>query len=151
MRRAFTAGVAWSGFLLSVFTIISCHKLAPDTIAEGETCFRCRRVITDARLAAEMLNDRLPTKYKSPGCIARYIKGHPDEKMQVWVTDYASGVMIDPSYAWFVPFVMNDRTGERDYRAYLVRDAAERDAREVGVNPVRWSVVVDRANTNALF
>jgi hypothetical protein len=151
MRRAFTAGVAWSVFAISVFTFISCRTAAPETIAAGETCFRCRRVITDERLAAEMLNNNLPTKYKSPACIARYIKGHPTEDMQIWVTDYTSGVMIDPQYAYFVPFTINDKTGEHDFKAFLYKDAALREAKALGVGAVRWSVVLDKSNTNALF
>jgi hypothetical protein len=151
MRRAFTAGVAWGGFILTVFTIISCRTVAPESIAAGETCFRCRHVIVDARLAAEMLNDNLPTKYRSPRCLARYIKAHPGEDMQIWVTDYATGAMIDPAHAWFVPVLVNDTTGERDFRAYELRSVADRTAQALGTGAVRWSTVLDRANSDTFF
>jgi hypothetical protein len=151
MRRAIAAGAIWGLFVAAVFTIIGCRTNAPETIAAGENCFRCRRVIVDARLAAEMLNQRVPTKYRSPGCLARYVKGHPKEPMTVWVTDYPTGIMVRAERAWYVPVLLNDRTGEWDYRAFGRGDRAEAAANELGTGAVRWSVVVDRANTNALF
>jgi hypothetical protein len=151
MRRAVTAGTIWSAFLVVVFAIIGCRTNAPETIAAGENCFRCRRVIVDARLAAEMLNGRLPTKYRSPGCVARYVKAHQDEAMTLWVTDYPTGIMVRAERAWYVPILLNDRTGERDYRAYGRRDRAEAAAEELGTGAVRWRTVVDHANTNAYF
>jgi hypothetical protein len=145
MSRTSVTTIAWSTFLLVVFAVVGCRSLRPETIAAGETCFRCRHVIADARLGAEMLNGPLPTKYRGPNCLARYLKAHPDPHAQLFVTDYNSGALFDPARAWLVPVITNDRTGARDYRAYQARSAADAAARELHTSAVRWTTVMEQA------
>jgi hypothetical protein len=139
MRRTIITTLVWSTFIFVVLAVVACRSLKLPTIAAGETCFRCRHVIADARLGTEMLNGSLPTKYKGPRCMATYLKEHPDRDARLFVTDYNTGAMFNPERAWFVPVVTNARTGGWEYRAYRSRDAANAAAEELGVKTLRWS------------
>ncbi len=145
MRRTFVTGVTWTAFIFAVYLFLGFRPAPPDTIGEGEICFRCRGVITNGRLAAEMMDRNLPTKYRTAGCMAKYVKAHPGDTPRLYVADYVSGGLIDASRAWFVPVVVNDRTGQRDYKAFLSRQSAESLAAGLGVEAVRWPTVVERA------
>ena len=147
MRRTVLMATGWSGFILAVYLFLGFRPALPDTIGEGEICFRCRQVITHARLAAEMLDGSLPTKYRTSGCMARYVAEHPGTAARYFVTDYRSGTLIDAERAWFVPVLINDRTGERDYQAYLSRAAAEAMAGATDATAIRWATVVRRAQS----
>jgi hypothetical protein len=147
VRRTTLAAVIWSAFILVVWAVVGGRSIRPDAIAAGETCFRCRHAIPDARLAAEMLNGPLPTKYKGPGCLARYLKAHPDPDADLYVTDFTTGALFNPGRGWFVQVVVNERTGGREYRAYLARTVAEAAAREWHTTAIRWTALVERAES----
>src|SRR6266508_4878844 len=125
---------------------LSCSTIAPVKINAGDQCFRCRRTISDTRLAAETIQGGFVSKYRAPGCMAKYITAHPNEQTgAVFVTDYAKGTMIDPAKAFFVPVTVDERTGENDYQAFGVKADADRAAAELKTAPVDWATVLDRA------
>ena len=94
MTRGLAATLAWVFFASTVFLAVSCQR-APESIAEGEICHRCRRVITEDRLAGEILTPDVPLKYKAPLCMARFVVSTPlSERARVFVTDFATGAMI---------------------------------------------------------
>jgi hypothetical protein len=145
MSRGFVATLAWVFFASTVFLTVSCQR-APESIAEGEICFRCRRVITEDRLAGEILTPDVPLKYKAPLCMARFVVSTPlSDRARVLVTDFASGALIPADRAWYVPIVVDARTGEAEYRAYRMRKSAENAADELGVRTVRWDSVLAHA------
>ena len=76
MSRGMAATLAWVFFASTVFLAVSCQR-APESIAEGEICHRCRRVITEDRLAGEILTPDVPLKYKAPLCMARFVVSTP--------------------------------------------------------------------------
>jgi hypothetical protein len=124
----------------------SCSSIAPVRVNAGEQCFRCRRSILDTRLAGETIDrNGFVSKFRAPGCMAKYIAAHPDETGTVFVTDYATGTMIGPKAAVFVPFVVDSNTGESDYRAYRQLADAEAAAVALKATPVNWTTVLDRA------
>ena len=145
MRRTTIVASVWSAFILVVLTFVGVRPVSPDTIYEGDVCFKCRRAIDDTRLAAETLDRQLPTKYRTPGCMAAYVATDPSADTRFFVTDYLSGGLVGVDRAFFVPVLVNDRTGERDYRAYHSREAATAAAGELGVGVVSWTTVVERA------
>jgi len=136
---------------LIVLPLASCGSVAPVKVTAGDQCYRCRRAIADERFAAEIVAGTFVEKFRAPGCMAKYIVEHPDDRGTVFVTDYTTGKMVAPEDAFFVPLTVNANTGERDYRAYGRRDRAEAAAAELGTGAVRWTTVVDRSNTNAYF
>ena len=149
MRRTLLTATGWTAFIFAVYVFLGFRPVPPQTIGEGEVCFKCRRVITDARLAAETMDRNLPTKYKTAGCMAAYAASHPGGGSKHYVTDFASGGLIEAERAFFVPVVINDTTNERDYRAYYSHGMANIAAQVLGVGVLRWDGVVERARSRA--
>jgi hypothetical protein len=147
MRRTLIIASGWFAFLAVVYVVLGVRPLLPDSIGAGEICYRCKRVIADARLAAETMDGNLPTKYRTVGCMATYVAAHPYSGSRHYVTDYASGALIDADRAYFVSALINDTTGEHDYRAYLSRVSAQEVALVLGTDVIRWSAVIARART----
>jgi hypothetical protein len=88
---------------------------------------------------------RAPFPFRTPACLARYIKGHPDQPVTaLFVTDRTSGKMVVAADAWFVPTVIpvpNRKFGENDYAAFATK--ADADAFRSGSAPaIRWAQVV---------
>jgi hypothetical protein len=131
---------------LASLALISCTAtIAPVKINAGDQCFRCKRIIADTRFATEQIQGGLTSKYRAPGCMAKYLVGHPEEGGTLFVTDYATGKMIPPAEAIFVPILLDPNTGESDYRAYKDSAAASAAAHELATTLVDWQTVVDRA------
>lgn len=149
MRRTTLLATAWTAFIFAVYLLISVLPARPATIYDGDVCFKCRRLIDDARLAAESLDRSLPTKYRTPSCLAAYVAQHPSPDARYFVTDFVSGGLFEADRAYFVPVLVNDRTGERDYRAYHSQRLADAAARELGVQTVRWPDLIANARAKA--
>lgn len=149
MRRTLLTASGWTAFIFAVYVFLGFRPAPPQTIGEGEVCFKCRHVITDARLAAETMDRNLPTKYKTAGCMAAYLVLHPGTNSRNYVTDFTSGGLFEAEHAFFVPVVINDTTGERDYRAYYSHGMANIAAQVLGVNVLRWDAVLERAKARA--
>ena len=130
---------------LASLALVSCTAtIAPVKINAGDQCFRCRRIIADTRLATEQIQGGLTSKYRAPGCMAKYLVAHPDEGGTLFVTDYATGKMIRPAEAIFVPALLDSLTGESDYRAYKDSADASAPARELATTLGDWQTVLDR-------
>lgn len=149
MRRTTLLASIWTTFLLVVLTFVFVRPVVPATIYEGDVCYKCRRVVDDARMAAETLDHQLPTKYRSPGCMAAYLATHPGTETRMFVTDYVSGRLIAAERAFYVPVLVNDQTGERDFRAFHSADAAREAARTLGADVLTWRTVLEHARARA--
>ena len=125
-----------------VVSVTACSSVAPVKIETGEVCYRCRRVISDSRMAAETIDRSLVSKFKTSYCLAKYLAQHPDDKSFVFVTDFKTGTLITPDRAHFVPIVNRDN-GEREYVAYLDRAVADSEAFSKGTRAVAWSDVLN--------
>ena len=137
-----TAGALFVAML--AVTAVSCTSIRPVTITAGEQCFRCRRTIADARLAAEQITGFVE-KFRTPGCLAKYVVNNPVDKGPIFATYYTTGTMMDANAAFFVPIVVDDYTGERDYRAYALKADADAAAAELKATPIGWTAVLDKA------
>ncbi|HMF94694.1 MAG TPA: hypothetical protein VKE96_10380 [Vicinamibacterales bacterium] len=130
---------------LAVVTV-SCSSHAPVKIAAGDQCFRCRRYISNERVAAETIDsNQFVSKFRGPGCLAKYLVAHPDDSSTVYVTDYTTGKLFPPNAAVYVSEVVDRKTGEADYRAYRGRAEADAYAAETHVMPIDWDEVLNRA------
>ena len=133
---------------LAAAALASCSTIAPVKVTAGDQCFQCRRIIQDERLAGEVVGGGgFVAKFRAPGCMAKYLAAHPEENGTVFVTDYASGRMVRPDAAFFVPVLLDRNTGERDYRAYRDRAAADAAATEAQSAPVDWRTVIEKARS----
>lgn len=127
-------------------TLLACASVQPAAVQVGDRCLGCRRAIGDVRLAAEMIDGlRAPFPFRTPACLARYIKGHAQQSVTaLFVTDRTSGKMVLVGDAWFVPTVIQvpeRKFGENDYAAF--RSKADADGFRTGSAPVlRWPQVV---------
>jgi hypothetical protein len=142
MNKAFTVCVA-----AAVLATIACTTVAPVKVASGDQCFRCRRYISDERVAAEAIDtNRFVSKFRGPGCMAKYLVNHPTDKSTRYVTDYSTGKMMTPDAGFYVSEVVDRKTGETDYRAYRVKVEAEAYAAQVHTTPIGWDAVLAQAH-----
>ena len=133
-------------------TVLACASVKPAPVQAGDRCLRCGRVVSDVRLAAEMIDSlRAPFPFRTAGCMAKYVKEHADRPVTaLFVTDQTTGRMILIGDAWFVPTVLpvpERKIGENDFAAFGSRAAAE--AFRAGRAPLlRWPQVVGEAAAN---
>ena len=128
-------------FAVLGLVLVGCSS-TPPPVQSGQVCFRCKRVIADAKLGVQMVNTAGQTStFRTPGCLARYLADHPNEARDIYVTDYPSGKLFPVSRALFVRGKIDQATGERDYFAFAsVNDAVER-AKDVTGRVVDWSAI----------
>jgi hypothetical protein len=121
-----------------------CSSVSPLPIQVGDLCFNCRRPINDVAMGGEIItHTNQALKFKSPACMARYIKANPDMAKVIYVTDYTSGRMIRAASATFVPFETVERyVKTSDFVAYYSKDSAAAFAKERGTTPVKWEQVL---------
>ncbi|HZT76959.1 MAG TPA: hypothetical protein VFA27_09895 [Vicinamibacterales bacterium] len=128
----------------AIVSMWACNSVAPVKVQGGEVCYRCRRVIQDTKLAAETIDGKLIWKFRSTGCVSKYLADHPQDKSIVFVTDYKTGNLVPPERCAFVP-TMNRDNGEKDFIAFADRAAANAEAFSRGVKPVDWNAVMAQA------
>ena len=135
------------GVSVGALFVISCSTVSPVAVHPGDQCFRCRRPIVETAMAGELLDGKLVSKFRAPGCMAKYLAAHPEETGAILVTDYATGKWIRPDRALFVPVVVNRDTGESDYHAFLNKADADAAAADLHTAPVDWHTVMEKARS----
>ena len=131
-------------FMLGL-VLASCSSVTPVAISAGELCRGCGRAITNVKLAAETIDSAgQPLKFRTVGCMAKYLTEHPEPVRGVFVTDFRSGRMIRAQNAVFVRALVDPDTRERDYFAFAdVRSAVE-FGKEHSASPVDWFVIMQQ-------
>ena len=138
--------LAWAA--VGALLTLSCSSVRPVAIHDGDRCFRCRRPIVEKSMAAELMDgNRFASKFRAPGCMARYLIDHPGETGTTFVTDYATGKWVRPEQALFVPTLLNRDTGEWDYHAFLHQADADAAAAGSHTAPIDWNTVLDRTRS----
>ncbi len=130
--------------LAIVMAAASCSSVKTAPVKVGDVCFRCRRTIVEPKLAAELVDaGGRAFKFRSAGCMATYLREHPEDKGTVFVTDFTTGRMLPARSATFVPTMVGqgrDRT--REFVAYNASsDAREAAAREQSTT-LDWAAVL---------
>ncbi|MGE5244375.1 MAG: hypothetical protein ACM3SQ_09125 [Betaproteobacteria bacterium] len=126
----------------------ACSSITPVAVNVGDQCFRCRRPILETRLAAEMVDSsRLAYKFRTTGCLAKYLVDHPSDTGTLFVTDFTSGKMMPTADATFVPVVLDPNTGESDYRAYRNKADADKAAQELHATALDWTTVLAKTRS----
>ncbi len=138
---------AIAGAAIGALLTVSCSSVRPVAIHDGDQCFRCRRPIIEKTMAAELMDGNLASKFRAPGCIAKYLVDHPNETGTIFVTDFATGKWVSPDAALFVPIVMDRNTGESDYHAFASKAAAAAAAADAHTAPIDWKTVLDKARS----
>lgn len=132
--------------LIAIVWFIACGTLKPVTVNVGDTCYGCRCHIVEPRQAGEMIDPNgLAYKFHGPRCMARYVATHPSEQAALFVTDFATGHMIEAARASYVPVIVDPNTMQPDYRAHLRRVDAETFAKTENAAVLTWAAVLDKA------
>jgi hypothetical protein len=136
MRAAVTLVVA-------LFLVLACSSLQPVAINTGDVCEGCRKPITNANVAAEIVGaNGLAMKFRTVSCMARFMKQHPSEGSRAYVTDFNSGRFLSVRSAVFVKAEIDENNRERDYVAFGDVGKAVEFGKSQGASPVDWPSVV---------
>lgn len=135
-------------FLLMV---ASCSSVTPVPIKAGDICESCRRPIQNVRIAAEVVPaaGRLPMKFRSVSCMARFLHAHADTNGVPLVTDYSSGKLIRARSAVFVRSEIDENTKELDYYAFGDVKAAVEFGKKTGGSATDWPAIMQRIRGGA--
>jgi copper chaperone NosL len=130
--------------------LLACSSLQPLPVRTGETCYGCRQIISDTRLAAEMIDSQgHASKFDTVDCLARYIVEHPDEKIDgVFVTDYKTGRMFAATQAHFVRGAVMPGGMKKIYVAFRASDDAAAFAKAQNTTTVDWKGLLDVLKTS---
>lgn len=139
-----TFGTALALTIVAAVTVIAlaapASKAAP--IQAGDVCHRCARVITDQSLAAEGIaaSDGAVRKFRTVACMLAYLT-ESGEKLDILVTDLASGRLTQARWASFVRTTVDRRTGAEDYVAFGEHGAARQFAHAQDAGPMSWTAM----------
>jgi hypothetical protein len=130
-------------------TALACTSIQPARVELGDRCLRCRRPVSDLRLAGEIIDSmRAPFPFRTAGCLAKYIKANSGTQFAaIFVTDFKTGKMVPANEAWFVPTTITSadgRTAEADYYAFRSRSEAASFKADT-TQFLRWPQVVAAA------
>jgi hypothetical protein len=132
--------------LAAVALALACGACAspPPPVHAGDVCFRCRRTISDVRLAAQTVDSQgRAFPFKTAGCLATYLREHPDVKDMPWVTDYRTGRVISAARASYVATMIGEgRDRARDYLAFSADAEAQAVASRDGTAVLEWKQVL---------
>ena len=128
--------------VVGLFLVLACSSLRPVAINTTDVCESCKRVIVNAKVAAEIVEPSgLAKKFRTVSCMARYMNQHPTEG-GVFVTDYKTGRFLSAQSAVFVKAEIDESTREQNYLAFGDVAAAVEFGKAKGSSPVDWPSVV---------
>jgi hypothetical protein len=134
--------------LMAGLVMVACSGMQPVQIAAGDVCFRCRKMINEPRIAAEVIDkDGRAFKFRTAGCMAKFLKANPNEKFDgLFATDFATGRLVKVSAVKFVPTMLGEgRDRALDYVAYYAEEGAAEAARRENTTPIQWDAVLAAA------
>ena len=71
---------------VAALSMLSCSSVSPVAVNAGDQCFRCRQIILDTQIAGEMIDPSgMPAKFRSTGCLTKYLADHPKETGALFV------------------------------------------------------------------
>ncbi len=131
-------------FLALAILVSACASVKPIPISAGDVCFHCRRTITDATLAAEVISDQGHAfKFSSVVCLAEYLRDHPNEGVRAsFVADHARGRLMEADAAYYVPFKTPPPYTGTEFAAFRDLEKAREFASLNHSVPTDWNGVV---------
>lgn len=134
--------------LMAGLVMAACSGMQPVQISAGDVCFRCRKIISEPRIAAEVIDkDGRAFKFRTVGCMAKFLKANQTEQFDgFFATDYATGRLVKVTAVRFVPTMIGEgRERAMDYVAYYADQGAAEAARRANTTPVDWQKVLTDA------
>ncbi|MGE5361544.1 MAG: nitrous oxide reductase accessory protein NosL [Bacteroidales bacterium] len=135
--------------VVGLFVVLGCSSLRPVAINTNDVCETCKRVITQPKAAAEIMETSgLARKFRTVSCMARYISQHPSDG-GVFVTDYKTGRFLSARSAVYVKARIDENTREEAYLAFADVAAAVEFGKANGSSPVDWPAVMKQTSAAA--
>lgn len=133
--------------LILALVAAGCSSLPPQPIYAGDVCFRCRRAISNTKLAGEIIDSSgRAFKFKTPACMARYVTTVNPDAAAAYVTDYQTGRLIKVTAATFVPATIGEgREATQDYLAFSSQSTAREMAAREKSTPIDWKQLLEAA------
>ncbi len=123
--------------------IIACGgSFSSVPIRAGDTCAGCGKQIDDVKFAAEAITRQGEVKkFRTPECLAAYVRQHPEAVAAKWVTDYRSGRFIRPESATYVRTTIDENTREATYAAFSQVNDAVKFGKDNLSSPIDWLMI----------
>jgi hypothetical protein len=136
---------------LFLLVVLSCSSVTPVPIRPGDVCEGCRRTIDNVKIAAEIVPPpgRLPLKFRTVSCMARYIHEHGTSDGATLVTDFETGRLIQARSAIFVKSEIDENTKALDYYAFGDVKAAVAFGKKTGGSASDWPSILKRVAASA--
>jgi len=131
-----------AAILALALLVCACGSVTPVPVKVGEVCETCEKQITDLRFAAEAITQQGDVlKFRTPECLATYVRLHPEAIAAKFVTDYTSGRFIRPESATYVRTIIDENTRERSYAAFAQVNDAVKFAKDQLSSPIDWLMI----------
>ena len=115
---------------------------APVPVNAGDICEGCKKQISDVKFAGEVITRQgVVLKFRTPECLAKYVREHPDTVGAKFVTDYLTGRMIRPEGATYVRTVLDENTREMTHAAFSQVTEAVKFGKDRVSSPVDWLMI----------
>ena len=133
-------------------TLVGCAPPKPVNLVLGEACERCKRPVSNERLAGEHIGaNGFALKFRTIHCMSTWIAQHPaSESGHFFVANYETGSWIRAHRASFVRIVVNPNTMERDFVAFADSQHAAEAARANDSAVVGWEDVLELGRSQPL-
>ena len=136
--------------LVVVLLLVGCTSIQPVAIRAGDVCESCRRPILNANMAAEVIQSNgVALKFRTVGCMTRFLRQSASQPAAVYVTDLHSGRLIPAESAMFVRGPVETGSTEMDYAAFGSRKPAVEFGKAKGESPVDWLNIQKRVSAGA--
>jgi nitrous oxide reductase accessory protein NosL len=147
MKRA-----AWLGAILLAAAVAGCSSVTPVPIRSGDVCEYCKQPILDVKIAAEIAAPagKLPLKFKTVTCMAKYLHEHGSVPGELYVTDYNTGRLVMARSAVFVKGIIDENTKTGGYFAFGDVKSAVAFAKKTGGATADWAGVVKQVEAGAV-
>ena len=111
-------------------------------IRAGDSCAGCGKQIAEVKFAAEAITQQGEVKkFRTPECLASYMRQHPEAVAAKWVTDYTSGRLIRPESATYVRTTIDQNAREVAYAAFSQVTDAVKFGKDNLSSPIDWLMI----------
>jgi hypothetical protein len=131
-----------AAILALALLVCACGSLTPVAVRSGDICETCKKQIKDVKYAGEAITPQgVVLKFRTPECLAAYVRRHPDAIAAKFVTDYPSGRFIRPESATFVRTLLDENTREMTYAAFAQVSEAVKFSKDHLSSPIDWLMI----------
>jgi copper chaperone NosL len=126
------------------------QPVAIDTV--NDSCAECRMLITDARLAAQIVaSGEEPRLFDDIGCLRAYAKAHPLARGDaIYVADHRTGAWVPAGAAVYTQTTSRATPMASGILAHADAASRERDAAAAGGEPLGLTDILRLAATGAV-